>query len=216
LPTEGLPVPDSSHPSAPNGPNSSAPNSITKPERILLAHIASAHGIRGELLLKTYTAAPADVAAYGPLSDTAGARQFSVRVVRVTPKGVIVRIKGVDDRNAAEALQRTALYVDRTRLPATATDEFYHTDLIGLATINASGDTFGRIAEVLDFGAGTILEIKLQTAAKTELVPFTKACVPTVDLASRQVTVVMPEVTLGEAEPGAVQAASDDPAPATE
>ena len=75
----------------------------TKPERILLAHVAGAHGIRGELLLKTYTGAPEDVAAYGPLSDQAGARQFTVRVVRVTPKGVIARIQGIDNRNAAES-----------------------------------------------------------------------------------------------------------------
>jgi 16S rRNA processing protein RimM len=204
-------VPDPSIPRVPN-----APESIPKPERILLAHIASAHGIRGEMLLKTYTAAPADVAAYGLLNDAAGTRQFSLRVVRVTPKGVIVRIKGVDDRNAAEALQRTALYVDRARLPATNADEFYHTDLIGLVTIDASGTRFGRIAAVLDFGAGTILEIKLDSAAKTELVPFTKACVPTVDLAGRHVTVIMPEVTLGEAEPGAAQPDTDDPAPTAE
>jgi 16S rRNA processing protein RimM len=121
--------------------------------------------------------------------------------VRVTPKGVIARIKGVDDRNAAEALKSTALYVERSKLPKPDEDEFYHTDLIGLAAVSPDGAALGTIDRVLDFGAGTILEIKLTGIAKTELVPFTKACVPTVDLAARQVTVIVPETTLGEEEP---------------
>jgi 16S rRNA processing protein RimM len=172
---------------------------------ILLAHVAGAHGIRGEVLLKTYTGAPEDVAAYGPLSDEAGQRKFAVRVVRVTPKGVIARLNGIDDRNAAEALKSVALYVDRAKLPPPDEDEFYHTDLIGLAAVDESGQMIGTVDRVLDYGAGTILEIKLTApgAGKTELVPFTKACVPTVSIADRRVTIVMPETILGEQEPGA-------------
>jgi 16S rRNA processing protein RimM len=169
--------------------------------RILLAHVASAHGIRGELLLKTYTGAPEDIAAYGPLSDQTGTQQFSLKVVRVTPKGVIARIKGVDDRNAAEALKGTALYVERAKLPQPDEDEFYHTDLIGLTAVDADGIAIGTIDRVLDFGAGTILEVKLTGQPKTELVPFTKACVPTVDLPGRRVTVIIPETVMGEDEP---------------
>jgi 16S rRNA processing protein RimM len=181
----------------------------TKSERLLLAHVAGAHGIRGELLLKTYTGAPEDVAAYGPLSDQAGARHFTVQVVRVTPKGVIARIKGIDNRNAAEVLKSTALYIDRAKLPTPGDDEFYHADLIGLAAVDADGTAFGTIDRVLDFGAGTILEVRLAGQAKTELVPFTRACVPTVDLAARRVTVIMPEVTLGEEEPAPGAAAPE-------
>jgi 16S rRNA processing protein RimM len=169
--------------------------------RILLAHVAGAHGIRGELLLKTYTGAPEDVAAYGPLSDQAGTKQFSLKVVRVTPKGVIARIKGVDDRNAAEALKSMALYIDRTKLPTPDEDEFYHTDLVGLTAVGIDGTDLGIIDRVLDFGAGTILEVKLTGQSKTELVPFTKACVPTVDLSGGRVTVIIPETVLGEDEP---------------
>jgi 16S rRNA processing protein RimM len=173
----------------------------------LLAHVAGAHGIRGEVLLKTYTGAPEDIAAYGPLSDQAGSKQFSLRVVRVTPKGVIARIKGVDNRNAAEALKSTALYVDRAKLPAPAEDEFYHTDLIGLTAVDTAGMEIGSIDRVLDYGAGTILEIKLTGQTKTELVPFTKACVPTVNIAGRRVTIIVPETILGEEAPGGTEPA---------
>jgi 16S rRNA processing protein RimM len=185
----------------------SLPTPLT-PARILLAHIASAHGIRGELLLKTYTGAPEDVAAYGPLSDQTGSRKFAVRVVRVTPKGVIARIAGIDDRSAAEALKGTALHVERSKLPNPGDNEFYHTDLIGLAAVDAAGVELGTIERVLDFGAGTIIEVKLIKDARTELVPFTMACVPSVDLATRRATVVLPETVMGEDE----SAQGDEPA----
>jgi 16S rRNA processing protein RimM len=176
-------------------------STIDQSTRILLAHVAGAHGIRGELLLKTYTGAPEDIAAYGPLSDQAGHKQYSLKVVRVTPKGVIARIKGVDNRNAAEAMKSTALYVLRSKLPKPDEDEFYFTDLIGLAAVDEEGAVIGMIDRVLDFGAGTILEIKLTGQTKTELVPFTKTCVPTIDLPAGKVTVIMPETVLGEEEP---------------
>jgi 16S rRNA processing protein RimM len=178
-----------------------APPATALADLVLLAHVAGAHGIRGEVLLKTYTAVPEDVAAYGPLSDLKGTQQFTVRVVRVTPKGVIARIKGIDSRNAAETLKSAALYVGRAKLPKPSDDEFYHNDLIGLMAFAADGAELGRIDRVLDFGAGTILEIKLAADGKTELVPFTKACVPEVSLADRRVVVIMPETVLGEEQP---------------
>src|SRR5262245_66282373 len=81
-------------------------------KRILLGRIAAAHGIRGEVLIKTFTERPEDIAAYGPLDDgRSGA--LAVKVIRVTPKGVIARIAGVADRNGAEALKGVSLHVDR-------------------------------------------------------------------------------------------------------
>jgi 16S rRNA processing protein RimM len=182
--------------------NCESSGTVPTPDLILLAHVAGAHGIRGEVLLKTYTAAPEDVAAYGPLTDKTGARPVTLKVVRVTPKGVIARFKGCDDRNAAEALKGTALYVARAKLPATTDEEFYHTDLVGLAVVDSAATPLGVVATVLDFGAGTILEIKWDASSKTELVPFTKACVPTVDLVARRIVVIPPETVSGEETPG--------------
>ena len=109
----------------------------TKPDRILLGRIAGAHGIRGEVLIKTFTEAPENIGAYGPLSDESGTRTFKLKSARATPKGVVARLQGVDDRNGAEALKGIALYIERDRLPAAAEGEFYHADLIGLAAVDA-------------------------------------------------------------------------------
>jgi ribosomal 30S subunit maturation factor RimM len=92
-------------------------------DRIILGHIATVHGIRGEVVIKSYTQDPADIGAYGPLSCAASQRTFVIEQVRVTPKGVVARIKGVRDRTSAEGLRGIALTVARTALPVAADDE---------------------------------------------------------------------------------------------
>ena len=91
----------------------------------------------------------------------------------MTPKGVVARIDGIADRNAAEALKGIELYVDRERLPAAAEGEFYHADLIGLAAVDPAGKPIGEIVGRANFGAGDLLEIRLAGSRKTELMPFT-------------------------------------------
>ncbi len=161
-------------------------------ERILLGRIAGAHGIRGEVLVHSYAEAPEDVAAYGTLADKSGARAFSLKVVRVTPKGVIARIDTVTDRNAAEALKGTELYVARDKLPEADEDEFYHSDLIGLAAVSPEGAVLGKIVGVPNYGAGDLVEIAVTGKRTTELIPFSDAYVPEVDIPGRRVVVRLP------------------------
>lgn len=167
---------------------------------IVLAHVASAHGIRGDVVVRTHTGAPEDLGAYGPLTDASGKRQFEMTHLRVTAKGVVVRFKGIADRNAAEALRGTELYVARDALPPAAAGEYYHVDLIGLRAVSAEGIDLGRVVAVQNFGAGEMLEIKLPTESETVYVPFTDAFVPTVEIAAGRVVVVIPEM-IGDPEP---------------
>ncbi|MCL4765670.1 MAG: ribosome maturation factor RimM [Hyphomicrobiaceae bacterium] len=170
-----------------------------EPARVLLGQISAAHGVRGHVLIRTYTDAPEDIAAHGPLWDEAGERQLEVAVVRVTSKGVVARIAGVNDRNAAEGLRGTRLFIERERLPPTGEEEFYHSDLVGLGAIAPDGTPLGEVIAVHNFGAGDILEIRLAGARSTAMVSFTRAFVPDVDLAGGRLTVAMP-VESGEGE----------------
>jgi 16S rRNA processing protein RimM len=167
--------------------------------RVCVGVISGAHGVRGEVKVKTFTADPAAVAAYGPVADESGARLFELSLSRATKGGVIARVAGVGDRDAAQALKGTKLYVDRDVLPEPARDEFYHADLIGLAVELRDGKAVGRVKAVHDFGAGDLLEIVLPDG-RTELLPFTREAVPEVDIAGgRLVAEALPEKA-GKAE----------------
>ena len=166
----------------------------TKPSRILLGRVAGAHGIRGDVLIKTFTEAPENIGAYGPLSDAEGVRSFTISHTRATQKGVVARLKGISDRTAAEALKGVELYVAREQLPATDESEFYHADLIGLSAVDPADQPLGTIIAVHNFGAGDLLEIRMLVSGKTEFVPFTDAVVPDVDIRAGKVVVVVPAI----------------------
>jgi 16S rRNA processing protein RimM len=172
----------------------------TTPKRIVLAHVASAHGIKGDVVVRAHTGAPEALADYGPLTDASGKRQFEITQLKATAKGVVVRFKGIADRTAAEALRGLELYVERSALPVPADGEYYHVDLIGLAAVSPDGATIGQVIAVQNFGAGEMLEIKRADAKETEYVPFTDTFVPTVDIEGGRVTVIIPEM-VGEPEP---------------
>ena len=169
-------------------------------KRVLLGSFANAHGIRGEVQVRTYTGTPESIAAYGPLSDKEGRRTFKLKVVRVTDKGIIARVEGIADRNAAEALKGIELYVERAKLPAPSEGEYYHADLIGLRAVSPEGEEIGKIIAVSNFGAGDLLEIQVKDGTATEYVPFSDACVPHVDIAAGVATIVMPEMVEGEGD----------------
>ena len=158
---------------------------------VCLGEITGAHGVRGEVRIRSFAARPADVAAYGALADETGARTFELEVTGMARGAVLARIPGVADRNAAEALKGTRLYVDRDKLPKPETDEFYHADLVGLAATRIDGTPVGRIIAVQNFGAGDALEIA-PADGDTFFVPFTADAVPEVDVAAGRVVVDPP------------------------
>ncbi len=160
-------------------------------DRVCVGAIAGAFGVRGEVRLKSFCAEPAAIATYGPLSTEDG-REFDVTLGRPIAGGIAARLSGVATREAAEALRGQRLYVDRARLPALADDEFYHADLIGLEVRDAGGALLGRVAAVLNHGAGDLLEVRRQGGAAI-LLPFTREIVPTVDLAAGRIVADPPE-----------------------
>jgi 16S rRNA processing protein RimM len=162
------------------------------PRLVLLGEITGAHGIRGAVFLKTYTSEPEGIAAYGPLDDEGERRKFKVTVQRMTSKGAIATIEGIADRNAAEALKGTKLYLHRDKLPSAEPGEYYHTDLIGLEAVDACGKRIGFVVSIANYGAGDLLDIAIEGSKKTELVPLTEVFVGDIDLESRRIVVTMP------------------------
>jgi 16S rRNA processing protein RimM len=162
------------------------------PDRICVAQIGGAHGIRGEVKLKSFTGDPMAVTEYGPLESEDRSRSFEIEAVRPAKGHLVARLRGIGDRNAAERLANVRLFVPRSRLPPPAPDEFYHADLIGLAAVTAEGVEIGSVVAVHDFGAGDILEVRPQAGGRTLLLPFADAFVPSVDIAGRRIVVAPP------------------------
>ncbi|MCU0954923.1 MAG: ribosome maturation factor RimM [Hyphomicrobium sp.] len=163
------------------------------PDRlILLGEIGSAHGIRGEVTVRCFTQEPKNIASYGPLTDKDGQRTFNITGLRVTPKAIIAKFAGVDDRTAAERLRNTRLFVKRSRLPEPEPGSYYYEDLAGLAAVDAGGRVLGTVTGVANYGAGDLLEIADPDGRETFFVPFTDETVPSVDLPSGRATIILP------------------------
>ncbi len=163
-------------------------------ERVLLGRITGVHGLKGEVKIITYTGQPEDIAAYGALTGANGERHFHISAIRsVKGATVIAILDGISDRDEAEKLRGTDLYVSRTALPPPeGDDEYYHSDLIGLKAISPDGETIGKIIGVHNFGAGDLLEVRFEGKGQAQLIPFENAHVPRIDLDARQAVVLRP------------------------
>lgn len=175
----------------------------SRSQRIFLGQIGAAHGIKGQVRIATHTQDPEAIGDYGPLETDRPGLNITLTKVRLQKNVVIAHIKGISDRTAAEQLNGVSLFIDRDKLPAPEDeDDFYHADLIGLDARLDSGVTIGKVSAVPNFGAGDLIEVRDPQSGDTYLYPFTKAVVPSVNLAEGYVTIVVPlDAEEGEEEP---------------
>lgn len=168
-------------------------------DKISVGAIAGSYGVRGELRVKSYTAVPEDIESYSPLSSEDGKRSYTLALVRPIKNGFVARITDVTTKEEADALRGTILYARRDQLPSLPDDEFYHADLIGLAVYDTGGTLLGKVKTVQNHGADDLLELQLAGSSATVFLPFTKAAVPTVDLASGRIVADPPDGILPDA-----------------
>jgi 16S rRNA processing protein RimM len=158
-----------------------------------LATIGAPHGVRGELRVKSFTAEPAALGDYGTLRARDG-RAFEIERLRpLKDDMLVVKLRGVADRDAAARLTGTVIGVARDAFPAPEEDEFYLADLIGLAVVDAAGRPAGRVTNLYNHGAGDIIEVAPEGGGRSALLPFTRAVVPEVDIAAGRIVVVPPD-----------------------
>ena len=160
-------------------------------DRVLLGVVAAPHGVRGLVRIKSFTEDPMAVAAYGPLSDETGKKEYRVEALSAARGAVLARIEGVADRTAAEALRGLRLYVERSALPATGEREWYEADLIGLAAVGTDGRDWGKVIAFHDFGAGSVMEVS-GGGVRSVMLPFTDEAVPEIDVEGGKVMVDPP------------------------
>jgi 16S rRNA processing protein RimM len=156
-------------------------------DRVLLGVVAAPHGVRGLVRIKSFTDDPMKVAAYGPLSDETGKKEYRVEVLSAARGAVLARIDGVADRTAAEGLRGLRLYVPRSALPEAGAKEWYEADLIGLSAIGRDGRDWGKVVAFHDFGAGSVMEV-----SGGAMLPFTDEAVPEIDVEGGKVVIDPP------------------------
>lgn len=161
--------------------------------RVMVGTIGGAFGVHGEVRLKSFCADPQAIADYAPLYTEDGATFAQLVLTGQLKNGFTARIDGVISKEDADALRNVNLYADRAVMPSLPDDEYYYADLIGITVVDTGGATLGTVKNVMDHGAGDLLEIIVPGQSETVLLPFTKAAAPTVDLTAGRIVADPPE-----------------------
>jgi 16S rRNA processing protein RimM len=166
---------------------------MSQPTLVAVGRIGPPRGVRGDLFVQPWTDDPDDRFAAGSVLRTEPPAAGPLTVEESSSAGgkLVVHFVGVEDRSAAEALRGVQLMVPATeRPPIDDPDEFYATDLIGLAASTVSGDELGAVRDVLNAAGADYLVLEID--GRERLVPFVSAIVPTVDLAGGRVVIDPP------------------------
>jgi 16S rRNA processing protein RimM len=167
---------------------------LRAPDRLILLGVFGApQGVRGEIRVKSLTGEPRAIGAYGPLTDNRRAGKFVFASLRPLKDDMLVaRVAGVETREAAEALKNVEIFARRDQLPPPAHDEFYYDDLVGLEAVDSAGARIGRVASLVNYGAGDVLEIAPTQGGETFLLPFSKSVAQRIDFDVGQIVIERP------------------------
>ena len=154
---------------------------------ICVGALAGAFGVKGEVRLKSFTSNPNDIENYAPLLTENGDKCFEIVVTGRLKNGLAARLSGIVNKEQADDLKGTKLFVPRDRLPSLQEDEFYYSDLVGMIVYDTGGNKIGIVHAVVNHGAGDLLEINGEKLKTSVIIPFTKEAVPTVDIEARRI-----------------------------
>ena len=178
--------------------NKSSTNST---ERVVLGRVSGVHGVNGVVVLRSFTQDPLAIGEYGPLFVGDGDALLEIEHMSPHKGDYLVRFFGVEGRGAADALKGVELSVDKSKLPQNDDDDdgFYFADLIGLL-VKQDGKEVGKVVDVVNFGAGDLIDIEFEGRKKSELLAFNEDSVPVVDIAAGFIDVCPPDWMFEEKE----------------
>lgn len=174
-------------------------------DMICLGAVFGAAGVRGAVRIKVFTEDIKSISEFGPVTiyghEFPQGKDFQITILHNVKGGLAVKLKGVDDRNLAEALRGAELYIERSKLPKIEDDGgFYFEDLIGLLTKDQNGEVFGKVDGVFNFGAGDIIEVDLKSDKGNRMYPFSDLVVPEVNIEAGYIIINRDAFEGGESE----------------
>jgi 16S rRNA processing protein RimM len=163
-------------------------------ELISVAKIIDAHGIKGEVKLKSFTQSQLDLFDFKELLDSSGVSKYKLKKKSITAKHIIASIAGITNRNQAELLIGTSFYVKRLSLPKIEDEqEFYYNDLIGMDILNQQKQKIAVVRAIYNFGAGDLIEIE-HPNGNLEILPFSNKVVPEINISKKYLIIDFPEM----------------------
>jgi 16S rRNA processing protein RimM len=156
---------------------------------VIMGRIAAPYAVRGWVKVQPFTEHVDNLLDYPVwrLGKAGKWRQCAVIEAKVHGQFLLVQLDGVDDRNAAEALQGHEIAVERAELPPAEEDEYYWDDLVGLEVVNLAGESLGKVAELLESGAQDLMTVV--AGEQRRLIPFTAPIVREVDTEAGRIVV---------------------------
>jgi len=159
---------------------------------IVLGRVVAPYGVRGWVKIHPFGDDPASwrqMAQWWLAADAGGSAWQEMQVVglRAHGAGWVAKLDGVDDRNAAEKLDGWYIGAPRQAMPATAQNEYYWADLVGLAVKNEDGESLGKVISLVETGAHPVLVV--EDAETERLLPFVEQVVKDVDVAGGRIRV---------------------------
>lgn len=169
---------------------------------IVVGALAGAHGVRGDVRVRSFTEDSDAIFDYGPLLDEAGKPVLIAKSWRPASDHFIVTPKTSRQKEEWDAMKGTTLHVSRADLPPADDDEFYIEDLVGLKAVGPEGEVIGTVKTVQNFGAGDLLEVEPDASGSPAyFVPFTLKDVPAIDFEASTVTILDAQVWADQSDP---------------
>ncbi|MCW4353948.1 ribosome maturation factor RimM [Hoyosella sp. YIM 151337] len=164
---------------------------------LVIGRVAKSHGVRGEIVVEVRTDEPEERFAAGTVLHARAPRSsalthHTIDAAREHSGRLLVRLAGVNTREAADALRGMLFVVDSSDLPESGADEFYDHELEGLQVRGAAGENLGVVREVLHTAAGETLSIATPEGREV-LIPFVMEFVPVVDVTGGVIEVTLPD-----------------------
>ncbi|NDE89861.1 MAG: 16S rRNA processing protein RimM [Alphaproteobacteria bacterium] len=172
---------------------------------ILVGQILAAHGIKGEVKIKSFTQDPLGLRDYKTVQDEKGTVHYTLKILDTHKNALIAKVKGIADRTAAEVLAKPKpkLYVTRDQLPEIEEGRYYIEDLKGFSAISEKGKPLATLKDIQNFGAGDILVLELLETGKEFMLPFKEPFAGKVDIKKRTIVIMIPPGWLAQERPEA-------------
>lgn len=158
---------------------------------IIVGVISSAHGIKGQVIVKSFTHPVKNIIKL-PVFDL-NQEAFKLKLIKIQPNGnLICTLENCHNRTEAEQFTKKSLYCFRSSLPEISVeDEFYIEDLKDLKVIDCKGNRIGNIINFVNYGGGDVVEIQFSKNGRSAMLPFTKKLFP--EITKHHIVLILPD-----------------------